>query len=149
MTQREQSIEFHRQYCVHYGHDEKDRLKKVCSAGMDIVSIQCVQPPGERMKWAPCIEGHKLGDPCSYCPKWERPSMDSAEKYAEGMEECLRRMTVVDPVIGAWRNKRKPFAKAGVIECPVCQGKLHLAQSGYNGHVRAKCETEGCVSFIE
>lgn len=100
------------------------------------------------MKWGPCINGHTLTDPCSHCPKWERRSMESAEKYADAIEDAMQTMTVVMPAIGAWRSK-KPIGKSEVIECPKCRGRLHLSQSSYNGHVRAKCETADCVNFIE
>ncbi len=49
-----------------------------------------------------------------------------------------------------WRVKPKPAAdRRGVVECPCCKSRLHLSQSSYNGHVHGKCETEGCVSWME
>ena len=53
-----------------------------------------------------------------------------------------------EATLTAWRN-REPIGKAEVIECPVCKGRLHLSQSGYNGHVRGKCETKDCLNWIE
>lgn len=53
-------------------------------------------------------------------------------------------------VASAWRVTPKPANdRHEVIECPVCKGRLHLSQSAYNGHVHGKCETEGCVSWME
>ncbi len=76
--------------------------------------------------------------------------MESAEKYSDGLELALVRLTIVDPVISKWRAYPKPkTGRRDVLECPVCKGKLHVEQSSYNGHVRACCETADCVNFIE
>lgn len=141
---RQKSIDFHRNYCVHY----EPREGKGCAAGQDMQAIRCVPTGPKGLKWGPCIGGHELPDPLQHCPKWQRPSQEDAEKHADAMEAIMTRMEIVDPVIGAWK-KKKPIGKTEVIECPACQGRLHLTQSSYNGHVRAKCETEGCVNFIE
>jgi hypothetical protein len=42
------------------------------------------------------------------------------------------------------------YSGRGVMDCPVCgTGKLHYSRAGYNGHVHARCETDGCVSWME
>lgn len=70
--------------------------------------------------------------------------------YCRHYEKAMSRMLVVGPVISAWRIKPKPKTdRSDVLECPKCKGRLHVMQAAYNGHVRAKCETEGCVSFME
>lgn len=143
MKEREYMIEFHRNYCVHYQPREP-----LCGAGMDCQKIPRVAPEGDRVKWAPCIKGHLVSDPLALCPHWERRSREDGESYADGFIALMKRMEVVDPVINAWRSK-PPIGKSEVIECPACKGRLHLAQAACNGHVRAKCETEDCVAFIE
>lgn len=148
IRERQLSIDHHRSYCVHYA----PRVGNGCDAGMDREKIQCVPTPstrsGKMMKWGPCINGHTLADPCSHCPKWERRSIESAEKYADDIESALHNMTIVMPAISEWRSK-KPIGKAEVIKCPKCKGRLHLSQAACNGHVRACCETKDCVNFIE
>lgn len=53
-------------------------------------------------------------------------------------------------VASTWRVKPKPLEnRREVVKCPICDGKLHLSQSSYNGHVHGKCETEGCLSWME
>jgi hypothetical protein len=37
----------------------------------------------------------------------------------------------------------------GQIPCPTCGMRLAFFVSGYNGHIHAACETQGCVSFME
>lgn len=42
------------------------------------------------------------------------------------------------------------FCGQGVMDCPICKtGKLSYSRSTYNGHVHARCSTEGCVAWME
>ncbi len=42
------------------------------------------------------------------------------------------------------------YSGAGEMDCPVCKtGKLRYARSPYNGHVHARCMTDGCVAWME
>ena len=145
MKDREERIEWFRNYCVHY----KPRGSKIeCTAGAEIDKLQRVRARPDGLKWAPCIEGHLLENACALCPHWQRKSREDGEKYADQVEADLKRMTIIAPVVGAWREK-EPRGKAEVIECPACKGRLHLSQSAYNGHVHGQCETPGCVSWME
>lgn len=143
MKEREESIEFHRSYCVHY-----EPREHLCGAGVDQRTIQKVPAGPNGFPWGPCIYGHTLEDPCAACPHWKRPSREEGEAYADSVASLMLRMEVVDPVINAWR-KKLPIGKSEVIECPACKGRLHLSQAACNGHIRANCETPDCVKFIE
>lgn len=75
-----------------------------------------------------------------------------AQAAVASWEDSHRRMTLVGPVVREWRkdwSKSNRVAKAEVIECPACKGRLHLSQAAYNGHVWGQCETKGCVSWME
>jgi hypothetical protein len=146
MTTREERIAFHMNYCQHYARGKGADM--VCSAGMDLTTMPRVPTGSKQIKWGPCIEGHTLANPHEHCPHWIRRTREQGEKWADQIEESIRKMTVVDPVVSAWRDK-PPIGKAEIITCPVCQGRLHLSQSAYNGHVFGKCETPGCVSWME
>jgi hypothetical protein len=146
MKSREQRIAFEMNYCQHYGRGKGADM--VCSAGMDLKVTQQVAVGEKKIKWGPCIEGHTLANPLQYCPHWLRRTREQGEKRADAIEKSIRMMEVVMPTVEVWRNK-PPIGKAEVIECPECKGKLHLSQAAYNGHVFAKCETPGCVSWME
>lgn len=95
----------------------------------------------------------KGGLPCvgrkdNVCEKFIAVTREQAEERENKIRESMRRLMVAMPVISEWRNK-EPKGKAEVIECPVCNGKLHLSQSAYNGHVHARCETDNCLCFME
>ena len=62
------------------------------------------------------------------------------------------RMNVLGKVmqgIRPWRDAHKGQSAQEVVDCPACKGRLHLSISSYNGHVHGRCETVGCVSWME
>lgn len=83
------------------------------------------------------------------CEKREFPTDEEVAESERQMAEFMRRVTLVDPVIGKLKKEHKGKSFQGEIECPACKGVLHVRISGYNGHAKVNCETEGCVSFIE
>ena len=143
---RERSIKFTMNYCEHYdpdglfGRGLVGKPSGVCKAAVRYDSMD----PKER----PCIGGHEKPDPLAICPKWQRKTREQGEARADAIEASMQRMMVVGPAVAEWR-KKPPLGKQGVIECPVCKGNLHLSQAASNGHVWGKCETEGCVSWME
>lgn len=146
MKEREERIAFDMSYCQHYQHGKGADM--VCSAGMDLETMPRVATGKKAIKRGPCINGHTLENPTAHCPHWLRRTREQAENRADAIEASIQRLTVVMPVVDAWRAK-KPRGKAEVIECPVCHGRLHLSQAAYNGHVHGQCETKDCVSWME
>ena len=146
MKTREETIEFDMNYCQHYGRGKGADME--CRAGMDIRTAQTVPTGPKGYLRGPCIGGHTLANPHSHCPRWLRRTREQAEKRADEIEDSIWRMTVIGPAIEAWRAK-PPIGKSEIIECPACKGRLHLAQAAYNGHVHGRCETEGCVAWME
>lgn len=150
MKDRDAHIEFDRNYCTHYAPQPGSVKHDYCALGCDASKRMKEAHEAGEPNMSPCIGGHKSPNGLARCPKWERRSMEHAEKRADAMEAAMRDMMIVDPVVYAWRTKPKPARdRLEVIECPVCKGKLHLSQSSYNGHVHAHCETPECVSFME
>lgn len=146
MKSREATIAFEMNYCQHYGRGPGADM--VCKAGVDMEKMQKVATGAKQIKWGPCIEGHTLAHPREHCPHWIRRTREQGEKRADAVEKSERRMAVVMAVVAAWRQKQ-PIGKAEAIQCPECKGRLHLSQSSYNGHVQGKCETDGCVAWME
>lgn len=147
---RESHIEFDRNYCTHYAPKPGSVKDDYCALGCGASErMQQARKAGDP-NMTPCIGGHKAKDVLALCPKWERRSLEHAEKRADAFEEAMERMSVVMPVVSKWRVQPKPeHDRREVMECPKCKGKIHLSQSSYNGHVHGHCETEGCVSWME
>lgn len=142
-----------------------------CRAGVD---YNAVMKRGARMIALPCFkpEPSNMPDDGAWpmCPK--QSFKTTAELDAEVTEkesmfaEAIPRITIIRPAIlkhAGWSddprdNDEIPLGERGVrrggkigsFDCPICnKGKLHYTISGYNGHIHARCETSGCVSFME
>ena len=88
--------------------------------------------------------------PPERCPHYAEPDDETVQRDREEMDASLERTFAAITVASAWRVKPKPAAdRREVVECPICKGRLHLSQSAYNGHVHGKCETDGCVAWME
>lgn len=84
------------------------------------------------------------------CALLQLPTAEQVQESRLSCDAHWEKTIVALKVASAWRVKPKPAQdRYEVIECPICRGKLHLSQSSYNGHVHGKCETEGCVSWME
>jgi hypothetical protein len=149
MRDREQTIAFEMNYCQHY--KPAPGLKTNCSMGVDINTVRVIPSDEQRAKGIfgqPCLSGHLLDDATAICPHWIRRTREQGEERADSLERSIRNMTLVGPVVSAWR-KKLPRGKSEVIECPACKGRLHLSQAASNGHVHGQCETKECVSWME
>lgn len=61
-----------------------------------------------------------------------------------------RDLIAVMKAAGDWKVHPKPSQdRRETIECPVCKGSLHLIQYARNGHAHGRCDTPGCVIFME
>ncbi len=122
------------------GHDD-------CNAG---VPFKAMGGQPFRLANLPCHLGNSLDDAemLERCPKWVRTTREQAEKSFDESEAYFAKVVSVRHAIAPWR-KKPPIGKQEVIECPACKGRLHLSQAAVNGHVHAKCETAGCVSWME
>lgn len=83
------------------------------------------------------------------CDKREFPTDVECAESERKMDEFMRRVTLVDPVIGALKKKYQGKGFQGTIECPACKGVMHVRIAGCNGHAKVNRETEDCVRFIE
>lgn len=124
--------------CVHFNGVQN----KVCAKGIDYETIPkpvaCIFPAGRE------------GNP-NFCPHYQEPTAEEIAADEAEVEAILAKHRVVMGEVHKWRTwtKNNRVGKAEVIKCPACNGHLHLSQSAYNGHVHGKCETAGCVSWME
>lgn len=158
--------------CIHYTGLLFDKGTCTCLAGVDMRATFGDEKPGIFMRM-PCIQfrevpAHGRG---TYCKAGEPTVRREVDRKGETMMPCalrveptaeqveqdrletdaaMERTFVAIKVASEWRVKPKPAKnRREVVECPVCKGRLHLSQSSFNGHVHGKCETEGCVSWME
>jgi hypothetical protein len=148
--------------CKHFNGIGND----VCRAGVNYLAVAkdhepieyryegdppSVKPSVQRRS-LPCIVKSNLGG--AVCDKCELPTAEELAERDRQIRESFERMAkaraaIVAHLGGSWK-KGTPGSR-GAIDCPCCgkPGGLHFTRSGYNGHVHARCETDGCADWME
>lgn len=136
--------------CIHFnGIQNKTCRAGVCYDELDKenrmayrAALPCWKPDAESLE-------RLAGKPQCQCAHVEFPTEEEVQRqlaeHDKHMGKMMMALTAVDPI----RKKYKGKDFVGVIECPVCKGKLHVSHAAYNGHVHAKCETADCVAWME
>ena len=123
----------------------------ICGAGVDYRKAFDGKKPGVFLRM-PCVEMvDRKGETVMPCPinAWQEPTDEQIREHEAEWEQAMGKTKAALKVAAEWRVKPKPAKdRQGTVECPVCKGVLHLSQSS-NGHVWGKCETDGCVSWME
>lgn len=83
------------------------------------------------------------------CSKFEPYTVEEIQADDDHFEGVFNKFLVTLPIQNKIKEEHKGTDWAGVIDCPVCKGKLHVSHAKCNGHVWGKCETEDCVSWME
>lgn len=158
--------------CIHYTGLPPVDGPHVCRAGVDMDATFDKTKPGIWLRM-PCtlfreVPAHGRGTYCKPgeptkrveidrrgqvmipCALRVEPTAEQVQADREETEREIKKAMAAIRVAAEWRVKPKPAqARSEVIECPVCSGRLHLSQSSANGHVHGRCETAGCVSWME
>lgn len=132
------------EFCNHYramsDHD-------TCEAGVPYEQFK-----GLKFDERPCFM--RSGVICGGCNKQQFPTpkqiaVRDAEFQTRFENIGKARAAIVTHLGGPW--KRGMTGAGGKLDCPVCGGSQSLAfsRSGYNGHIHARCSTNGCVSWME
>lgn len=83
------------------------------------------------------------------CDKYEDPTAEEIAAHEAETKAFMDRFTKTLPLIAKVKAEHKGQSWQGVEVCPVCSGKLHMSHAACNGHVWGRCETEGCLSWME
>jgi len=75
----------------------------------------------------------------------------ASELKRRGLEKDPKGLPLDEKNAHRWcKPQENYYSGAGVMLCPICGfGKLYYSRAEYNGHVRAECSTNKCVSWIE
>ncbi len=111
---------------------------ETCDAGMKY----------DDFKPLPCIT-RLLGDKPRTCNKYEEPSDADISAFQDMLDASLERYRKAAPTLMKLRKKYKGKSWQGIIDCPICNGRLHISIAGYNGHMHGHCETDDCLSWME
>ena len=133
--------------CRHFNGLMNDK----CEAGVSYESVRVSGEPGKGYN-LPCFKDCSVGCTCknqSFKTHDEiTAEIDAVRKHFE--HTMLARSAIVEHLGGQWKHGMS--GASGRIDCPACKASgltLRFTRSGYNGHIHARCSTEGCVSWME
>ena len=142
-------------WCVHYQTPDDTLhssapVKVKCKAGVlyeRVWTDSNGQPiPFERR---PCfLDGIKPKPGAAPCKKLQCPTKEEADQAAAKSRERIGKVLTAMTVVEAWKKGQQKGPAAGSLDCPICGGRLHVSMAS-NGHTIGKCETEGCVEWME
>ena len=130
-------------WCIHY-RAPRDQVTS-CEAGVEYATFHAT-----KFERRPCfLDQRGQSKPGAVtCQHLRRPTPEEIAAHAQWTKAHIDRLTTVMLGIADWRKRHRGRAAAETVECPACKGRLHLSIAG-NGHTRGRCETEGCVSWMQ
>lgn len=141
-------------WCKHYaGMHEKTH----CDAGVEYQSVRVDHDPikyrassgdtttYERRTSYPCLPRFDVFG-CQ-CEKREFRTRQEIEAEERENADRFRRIAKALESIHAVAKGRRGIG--GDIECPNCKGTLRFSIASYNGHIHARCSTDGCMAFMQ
>lgn len=142
-------------WCIHYGY--KPGLGPTCEAGCNPERFLAEAPRDSAgklilplMQTQPCfLDGIKSKPDAAHCEKLRLPTPEEVALHEEWVRLRMEKHAIVATAVNPWRKLHFGQRFAEVIECPACKGRLHLSIEGRKGHIHGRCETEGCVSWME
>jgi hypothetical protein len=140
-------------FCKHYRAMSEH---KTCKADVNYADLPV--GPNRPCFWERCDRRGIALDPmpapptsCSLAsfPTEAEIAADEIESHNHFAKIRMAREAIVANLGGPW--KRGTQSARGYIDCPVCDAKdsLSFMRSGYNGHIHARCNTPGCVAWME
>lgn len=94
--------------------------------------------------------------PCLYhnessvnCEHREFYTDEELEIKSKEQEEEFKKILDAEEKIRPYINDFKKANRNGTCDCPICDNKIVIHISPYNGHASAKCKTQNCFFMME
>ena len=138
--------------CVHFNGTQNER----CDAGIRYKDVELLNPDEKAFPRhsVPCwIEDETFNPAKLDCSSRVLPTEEQLAEEDRKSARHTEHMVAARRAIMAFVKEGDALKEntAGRIPCPNCKtGTLHFRRAGaYNGHVHARCTTEGCVAWME
>jgi len=125
-----------------------------CEKGITYESVRQEASDGRGYRF-PCVRIQQTWTEFRDCKTCSLRELPTPEEVAKEEAEFTKHADEMMAVYVAIREHHKSVPKGNesnvvyTMTCPVCSKALRYRVSGYNGHIHAKCETDGCVQFME
>lgn len=135
--------------CRHFDGVQHDE----CKAGVNYRAL-AGEPRDGCMTRIPCLP---FTDPkhgaMAVCDKRSTWTQAEAEQMVDASKASMKRhMLAFRAAHDDAKAKRFGVGHGGAdsLQCPACEkGRLYYRVAGLNGHMHAKCDTDGCVQWME
>jgi len=126
-------------WCVHF----TGIGNRKCKADIEYDDFR---PPKAKAFCLPCLrdDGEEY-----QCPHRRWPTEEEIRTQLDALAAAEKRMLASMNLVRKIKHEHWGKDWQGEEKCPVCGGKLHIRHSAYNGHTAGKCETEGCLAWME
>jgi hypothetical protein len=91
----------------------------------------------------PCLSGPSHNPGGATCEKRTLPTLEQVQAEIAESDRDVQRVLKARAAIVATK------LTSGAIDCPNCDGRLVFSIAPVNGHIMAKCSTEGCAAWME
>lgn len=80
----------------------------------------------------------------------DQAAVAALQGLADGLKAAfLDPPTEPDPLHAVFAVIGADDGDSGIVECPVCKGRLDWARDSFNGHLHGQCETDGCLRWMQ
>lgn len=83
------------------------------------------------------------------CDQFTEPDNCEIEAHQRLITQSIERMKSATAMIRSIKLEHAEENWNGSVKCPICNGVLRVTHAAYNGHVHGRCETLGCLAWIE
>jgi hypothetical protein len=127
--------------CIHFTGVQNEK----CEAGVEYKSFRGCP--------FPCFRGEagdklRKGEKPFVCEKVEWPTEEYIQAEIDMWERESKKAVEGNRAVAHIRKEQRGKNYRGVVECPICKGKLHVSHAS-NGHIHARCETPDCLAWME
>lgn len=132
--------------CRHLGGTVLDHE---CEKGIDInaLAVACGGQGHFTINMVPCWG--KLEGGCEHYSAYTEDEWKQFDRESEELfNRTIKARTAIVDFLELGGVAKGEDAN-GVIDCPVCGGKLGFSRAGCNGHIWARCSTDNCVAWME
>ncbi len=134
--------------CRHFNGIQHD----VCRSGVNY-RVLAGEPMVGCATRIPCLPFREpKNGPMADCEKHSTWTLAEAEQIINDGEEAMQRhLRALRMAHDDAKTKglKKGHGGQSSLTCPICAGILRYNVAGYNGHMHARCETAGCVAWME
>ena len=131
-------------HCKHYDGREITIGKGKCRVGIDPRVSYCAGKSLGMIRRIPCLKSNVDAPPCHLAEFPTREEVDAQNAaFSAYVDDFLKWMPIAREAMLATKSD------GGCMDCPKCKQGLRWAKDRGNGHIHAKCDTEGCLSWME